>query len=464
MTSSFILVLTFYLGCLVVLARTTKLKKKNTKNYLLAGKNTSLFLGLLTTAATLFSAFTMIGMPDFFRQHGIGAWIFLALADAMMVYLLVRLGPIMRSKARSTDYQGMAGFMRSCYKSKLAGYVTFVGALIFLIPYISVQIRGVSFFLDAAFPNMLSSWLWSVIILVVILLYSETGGLKAIMYNDALQGLILFVVIWIIGFNCLSHFGSPAKMFEAVNQVESKLLSVPGPKGLFTTQFFIISAVSIMLLPYTQPQISTRIVIMKNVRALKRMAIGLGSFALLVILPTLFMGMYGAVNYPEMDVQGFIGQVLLYDQLEVVGALALIGLIAAAVSTSDSQLFALGTELRSIIDIEDDKALKITRIFIVILTILVLIFTLLSSDHLVLLARLSFSGTALMGPLIILGIFGGSRDGYLLAILTGLAQLAFILASLGLAPAAVMGLSMEILLFIGLSITAIVLALKDNST
>ncbi len=450
MITSFIIAGFLYLAVLILLIRITRLKEKTTNNFLLAGGNIGFVLGLFTTAATIFSAFTVVGMPDFFRTHGIGAWIFLAISDAIMVYGLIRIGAAVRRKARGTDYKGMAGLMRLSYGSKLAGFVAFLGALTFLVPYISVQISGISIFLNAAFPNAFPVWVWSTIIVAIMILYSETGGLRAIMYNDTLQGIILFIVIWIIGWTCLNYFGSISDMFETVKGIEDRLLSTPGPKGLFTPQFLIISAIAIAFLPFTQPQISTRVILMKSDSALRRMAVGLGVFAMLVILPTMFMGMYGAVRYPDYSTQEFVGRVLLYDQASGIAALGLIGLIAAAISTSDSQIFALGSELRSLLEIEDQKALRITRIFIVFVGILALVFSIVSSEHLVLLARTSFAGTALMGPMILLGIFHRKKPSNLLPITTILALFTFLAAKSGALISRIGGLDIELVLFIAL--------------
>ena len=147
MLIKFIIASVVYLGILIFLVRRTRLKEKTTSNYLLGGGNIGFVIGLFTTAATLFSAFTVVGMPDFFRTHGVGAWIFLAVSDTMMVYALLRVGEILRRKARKLDFKGMSGLMATTYETKLAGYVAFGGAVIFLIPYIAVQISGISIFL-----------------------------------------------------------------------------------------------------------------------------------------------------------------------------------------------------------------------------------------------------------------------------------------------------------------------------
>lgn len=455
MLTKFIFAGLAYLIVLVFIVRKTRIKEKTTSNYMLAGGNIGFVIGLFTTAATLFSAFTVIGMPDFFRTHGIGAWIFLAVSDAMMVYVLIRLGNYVRKKARKVDFKGMSGLMVNSYDSKWAGYIVFGGAVIFLIPYISVQISGVSMFLNIAFPNIIPIWSWSLIIVVIMIVYSETGGLRAIMYNDTMQGILLFVMVWIIAWNCIDYFGSVSSMFEKVKVVKKELLSVPGPKGLFGTQFLIVSAIAIILLPFTQPQISTRVVIMKSSSALRKMAVGLGVVVILVILPSVFMGMYGAIRYPEATTQEFIGHVLLYDQSTNIAALALIGLIAAAISTSDSQIFALGGELRSLITLDDKKALVITRLFIVFFGVLALIFSILSSEHLALLALTSFAGTAMMGPMILVGILASRKPSILMPIVTVVSLIVFVLAKLGILSTQHWGLKIELILFIGLSLAVV---------
>ncbi|MEO9893209.1 sodium:solute symporter family protein [Aurantibacter sp.] len=456
MLTKFIIAGTVYLAILIFLVRITRVKEKTTSNYLLGGGNVGFVIGLFTTAATLFSAFTVIGMPDFFRTHGVGAWIFLAVSDAMMVYGLIRVGELLRRKARKLEFKGMSGLMATTYKTKLAGYVAFGGAVVFLIPYIAVQISGISIFLNAAFPDAIPVWGWSVMIVAIMILYSETGGLRAIMYNDTLQGILLFIMIWIVGYNCINHFGSIESMFKKVETINEELLSVPGPKGLFTPQFLLISAIAIICLPFTQPQISTRVVIMKSSSALRKMAIGLGVVAILIILPTLFMGMYGAVLYPDASTQDFIGHVLLHDQASSVAALGLVGLIAAAISTSDSQIFALGSELRSLLSIDDKKAVSLTRLFIFIFGILALIFSIVSTEHLVLLARTSFTGTAMMAPMILVGILSAKKLSKLMPIATLIALLVFILAKLGVLPVKIGALQIELVLFIFLAIAVVV--------
>lgn len=444
-----------YAGALIYLSiRASKTAKEGSTGYFFAGGSLGAVIGLFTFAATLFSTFTLLGMPDFFRTHGVGAWIFLAVADAGMVFGIIWIGRKLKAKGTATGKFSMSALMMESYGSPLAGYVTFAGAALFLLPYVSIQIRGVSTFLEGAFPGALPLWGWALAMVVVMLLYSETGGLKAIIYNDTLQGILLMIAIWVIGANLLGKMGGWNEMFARVSESNQALLSTPGPKGLFSMQFLLASMVAIILIPYTQPQVSTRILIMKDDRALHRMAIGVGVFAILVILPTLFVGMYGALNYPDLSPPEFINKALIADQPAFLAALVLIGLIAAAISTADSQIFALGSEMMSVMKGEEAQLLKITKIGLIIFAGLAFVFSIFSSDQLVLLARTSFAGTAMMAPMIFLGLFSKTKPPSFIPIVTLIGLLIFVLSSFGFIAGNVGALRMDLLILITLTIIA----------
>ena len=444
-----------YLSLLIFLSIQSRRRVKSSRDYIFAGSNVGAVLGFLTFAATMFSTFTLMGMPDFFRIHGVGAWIFLAVSDGAVVFFIVWFGVHLRKKAAEKDFNGIASLLQSCYKNKLAGYVYFTGAFIFLIPYVAIQIRGVSIFLEATFPESLPVWGWASLIVVFMLIYSEIGGLKAIMYADSFQGLILLTVIWIIAINCIKYFGGLGNMFAEVEQMNVGLLSVPGPKGLFNFQFLLASLLVILMLPVTQPQLSTRIVIMKDLRATHKMAIGVGIFANLIIFPTLILGFYGAVKYPGDSTADFIAKVLLFDQPGFVAAAAIIGLIAAALSTSDSQIFALGTEFRSLISGRDRIVMLRTRIAIIFFGIAALVFSILSSDELVLLARVSFAGTALMAPMILTAVFSKKRTGIIIPLTTLICLVIFITSLIGWIPEELWNIRMDLFLLVFLGLFSI---------
>ena len=78
-------------------------RNRSAEEFMLAGKSIGPILGFLTFSAALFSAFTFMGMPDFFRNHGIGAWTFLAFSDGVMVFFILWFGYHLRKFLRDVN-------------------------------------------------------------------------------------------------------------------------------------------------------------------------------------------------------------------------------------------------------------------------------------------------------------------------------------------------------------------------
>jgi len=430
-------------------------RTRDAQDYILAGSNIGVALGFLTFSATLFSTFTLLGMPDFFRTHGVGAWIFLAVSDGAMAFLIVWFGFRLRRRAAQRGFRGVAGLLADVYGSRWAGVIYFGAIFIFLTPYVAIQIRGIGIFMSGTFPGLLPLWAWASLVVIALVIYSEIGGLRAIIYSDAMQGLLLLLVTWIIAFACIDSMGGVRAMFDEVRVVNEALLSVPGPQNLFTLQFLIASFLAIMLLPVTQPQLTTRIVIMRDMNGMKMMAVALAIFAMLVILPTAAIGMYGAVNHANVPAAEFLAQTLVLERATVLGAAVAIGLMAAAMSTADSQIFALGSELRSLLTGSESSMLLRTKAAILIFALSALLFSIVSSDQLVLLARVSFAGTSLLAPVIGAGILLQRPPP--LAIVgpaTCSALLLFILSLVGVVPGEPWGVRMDLLLLVGMTAIA----------
>lgn len=443
---------TLYLVGLALIALRSWQQTGGADDYILAGSNVGVILGLLTYSATLFSTFTLMGMPDFFRNHGVGAWIFLAVSDGAQVFLIVWFGYHLRTRARELGFRGTAGLLSALYDNRWAGYVFFAGVFVFLTPYVAIQIRGLAIFLEAVFPGALPAWIWSTLIVVAMLVYSEVGGLRAIIYSDALQGLTLLAVIWIVGTGCVHHFGGVGAMFETVRETNEALLSTPGPQGLFTPQFLLASFLGVLLLPVTQPHLTTRLIVMRSTDKMNRMAVSIGGFALLILLPVVAIGMYGRVEYADATTREFLANVLLFEQPGFVAAAAIVGLLTAAMSTADAQIFALGTELRSLLSGEEDLVLRQTKMAIIVFGLAALGFSIVSSDQLVLLARVSFNGTALLAPLVLAGVLCeyAPRREVIFAPVLGLAL--FLASLVGVIPDTLGPVRLDLLLLVVISL------------
>ena len=450
----------FGLMYILILSYTSYLAKKE-KNlepemFALGGGNLNVFLGVLTYSATLFSTFTLMGMPNFFRTHGVGAWIFLGVTDVAMAFLVILFGLRIHKVFKERGHYSMGTFLKESYKSKYASYIFLFGIFTFLVPYAAIQIKGISSFLEVSAPIKLSEFYWSVVMLAAILTYSSVGGFKAIVYSDAIQGLILLVVVWLISFSCIEAAGGIENIFRTVEQSNKELLSIPGPKGLLNFQFLLSAFLSIIIMPVTQPQLTTRLIAMSSEKKLKMMAPSVAFFVIAVILPATFLGMYGAIKYADVSAQEFWKGILITDQSNAIAALTIVGLIAAAMSTTDSQLFALGNEA-SILLQKDEKVRQKTKGLIFLFAVASLLFSIFSDTGLVQLARLSFAGTAILAPMILLAIFSPRNIelGFFMPIISFISLILFMLCSFIFKIQMIAGIRVELILYSILTISAI---------
>jgi len=421
-------------------------------SFVLGGSNLNVFLGVLTYGATLFSTFTLMGMPNFFRVHGVGAWIFLGVTDVAMAYVVLVFGLKLRQRFKNKGYLNVSSFIKDQYTAKWTPTVYLLGIFLFLIPYTAVQLKGIGEFLEASIPGHFPMWGWASIMLVIILIYSSIGGFKAIVYSDAIQGILLLFTSWIIGYLCLKEFSSLENLFFALEKSQPKLLSVPGPNNLFTFQFLISSYLAIILMPMSQPQLTTRLLAMADDKKLRQMAASLAFFSIIIIFPAIFIGLAGALKYGEVAAPIFWAKTLITDRPELLGAFSVIGLLAAAMSTADSQLFALGNETHILFKNDPKKIKTHTKFIIAIFALLSLLFAVYAKGDLVPLARLSFAGTSLLAPMVFLPVWQHRKQhGPLLPLMTLMALLLFLSAYiLKIIPSTVFHLRLDLALLLAL--------------
>ncbi|WP_462137622.1 sodium:solute symporter family protein [Candidatus Mycalebacterium sp.] len=446
----FIAVALVYLAVLITLAFVGNRKNKGEeKEFFLAGGNLGTIIGFLTFFATLYSTFILIGMPNFFRVHGVGTWIFLGVTDMALAVFTLWLCFKLKDRIASKDFRSMSDLIRDSFGGYgVAVYV--MGLVIFLIPYIAVQIKGASGLLSAVVPYSIPQWVWALIILALMFSYSSIGGLRGIMYCDALQGIMLFSVIWIMAAIVLSKFGGISALFQAVVETDERLLSVPGPKGLLSTQWLLAGFISIVLLPVSQPQLTSRLSILKGINERRKVPVLHASFTFLLLIAGLIIGLYGAVAITADTGPEFIGKLIL-EQNAVIGAIALIGILAAAMSTSDSQFFALGSEINNALGRISEK-LKISAVVFVKFIILIFcavafVVAMKSSQGIISLAISGFMGTALMAPMVLAStLIKGRKLHPVIPLITAASLVFFLLSLFGVTPKIVWEIRTDLLL------------------
>ena len=148
------LLLLAYLIALVYALRLSQLAEvgpASEHSYRFADSNIGSVLGVLTFSATLFSTFTLLGLPEFFRNHGVGAWIFLGVTDMAMAFLALWFGLKVREKISIQEFESVSEMLAKTYHADWVRFIYWAGIFVFLLPYVAIKSKGFLAFCQSLF-------------------------------------------------------------------------------------------------------------------------------------------------------------------------------------------------------------------------------------------------------------------------------------------------------------------------
>lgn len=160
----------------------------------------NVYLLILTTFSSVFSGYTVIGVPTEARAMGFFAvrWVgaIICIAIAMSLYF-----PRMRRLAKVRGYQSPNDFLADRYRSKV---ITVLGSLCTCLPqlfYLTVQLVSFAGLLNGltagAVPNLFGMVLFAAIVLTL----ERIGGMNSVVLSDSVQAVLMvvgFVLIYIV--------------------------------------------------------------------------------------------------------------------------------------------------------------------------------------------------------------------------------------------------------------------------
>lgn len=347
-------------------------------DYYLAGRSQGWVVTSLTIMATFFSSFALLGAPGMVYRDGIVFSLFslnVPLAGAAIYFL----GAKIRQIGRDNGYVTPADMIAAHYGSPLALrlLVALVG-LLYAVPYVVIQIQAGGILSAQLFPGRDAFETGAVLLAIITMLYIMVGGMRSVAWTDVVQGGLLVGGMLLAGICAIAVLGGIGPFFAAVAELPPKSLSVPGTTGRWTPEMLFTASVFASLGSMIQPAQWMRFYAAKSNAVLRRSAL---IFAVVLTLCFFFgvmlVGLGGQVLYPLVDANGFYhmneaGALLpnpavgltpgSFDQILVVvlknhlpellgsfgvvlAALILVAIMAAAMSTADSNLHALSALL-----------------------------------------------------------------------------------------------------------------------
>ena len=355
--------------------------KSSEEDFYLAGRGQGVLVTALTIMATMFSSAAMLGIPGLIYKDGL-PFVFFALNLPLSGAAVYVIGSRVWRLGQKRGYMTPADLIADYYggSSLLRCLVALTGAL-YVIPYIVMQIKAGGYLAQRMFPDAEAITLLGknfaifevgvMALSVLTMLYVLIGGMRSVAWTDVVQGLLLLSGMIIAGLATVTALGGPKSFFQEVSTLPPEALSIPGPSGAWSPWKLMTICMFASLATMIQPGQWIRYYAAKSAETLKRSAL---IFAILLpccfLFGVMLVALGARVIYPPVIESGVMlphpgigtqsdefDQVviaLLQEHIPlllgpavgvVIVSLILVAIMAASMSTADSNLHALSAVL-----------------------------------------------------------------------------------------------------------------------
>lgn len=338
---------------------------KSTKDYLLGGREIHPMIMALSYGSTFISTAAIVGFGGISAVYGMGLiWLtFLNIFIGIFIAFIF-FGKRTRRMGHNLDAHTFPEFLGLRFKSKSIQMTS--GILIFLsMPvYAAVVLIGGARFLQDIFEMEFSTAL--VFFTIVVAAYVITGGLKGVMYTDALQGgIMFFCLLFLLALTYLKLGGFTSAHQELTNMTAMvpESLKAQGHVGwtsfpkfnspwwwVLTTNLILGVGIGVL----AQPQLVVRFMTVKSNRELNRAILAGGIF---IFVATGFVYTAGALSNVyfhresgQLAIAAAGGNVDLIIPKFINSAMPpwliytfMVALLSAAMSTLSSQFHTMGS-------------------------------------------------------------------------------------------------------------------------
>jgi SSS family solute:Na+ symporter len=269
------------------------------EDYYLAGRGQGWMLSSLTIMATFFSSAAMLGAPGMVYKEGVVFALF-ALNVPLSGAMIYVLGNRIRELGRTYGHVTPADLICSHYGSPVAlrCLVALIGFL-YAVPYVVIQIQAGGIISSQLFGGEHAFEIGACLLSLVTMLYIMIGGMRSVAWTDALQGTLLMAGMLLAGAAAVAALGGPSAFFEKVAELPRTSLTVPGTTGSFTPEKLFTLCIFGALGSMIQPAQWMRFYAAKSAKALRRSAVifALGLTACF-LFGVMLVGLGGQVLYP----------------------------------------------------------------------------------------------------------------------------------------------------------------------
>jgi Na+/proline symporter len=309
-------------------------KYQGLNNYLTANRNIGLFSLTTSLTASALGAWILFGPAAASTWGGIGAIIGYSLGTAFPMVFLIYLGKKIRKEFPKGS--SLIEFMRKKFGKSLFKLILLM-TIFYMFIFLCAEVTAVAVLINYISGTEL--WITALIVLLSTLAYTLYGGLRASIFTDNIQMVVIGILLS-ISFVYINFFTGSEFSFEIVKEKNPQLLSPSYIPSYTAGLTFFIAVAATNLFHQGNWQ---RVYAAKNFETLRKSLI----ISFFIIVPIVFfMGYTGMVAFsidpttrPDL---GFF-TLLLKEQTELLSLFVIILGLALTISTVDTLVNAISS-------------------------------------------------------------------------------------------------------------------------
>tara|TARA_B100001741_G_scaffold279492_1_gene252133 strand:- start:1342 stop:2772 length:1431 start_codon:yes stop_codon:yes gene_type:complete len=323
-------------------------KYKGINNYLVANRSIGTFSLTTSLVASALGAWILFGPASAATWGGIGAVIGYALGTAFPLFILIYLGEKLRKKY--SKRKTLIEIVRIRFGKKLFKLILFL-SVFYMTIFLIAELTAISILIK--YISGTDLWITALIVIASSLSYTLHGGLRASIFTDNIQFIIIGLLL-LIGFSYLIQFNSNEFNFEYIKLNKPNLLDARYLPNFTAGLTFFIAVAATNLFHQGNWQ---RVYAARDNKVLKKSLV----ISFLIIIPIVFL-------------MGFSGLVAVSSDSEVISDLAFFSLllkeqtlflsiviIILGISLTISSIDTLINAISSLIIVDGNNLLNIKR-------------------------------------------------------------------------------------------------------
>jgi len=412
--------------------------KMDLEQWAVAGRGFGTMLVWLLMAGEVYTTFSFLGASGWaYSRGGPVLYIlgYLSLAYVISFFIL----PQLCDWGREQHLQTESDFFEKRYGSRrLAAFVSII-SVVFLIPYIQLQLTGLGIIVEVASFGAVGRTAATIIGAAIVAAFVFTSGVRATAWVSVLKDVLLLGAAVYIGIAIpYRYFHGIGPMFRAIEQAHPKFLRMPGATGSMGHAWFIstvlLNSVGLYMWPHNFGACFTA----KSGDVVRRNAIYMPLYT--VTLPLIFFAGFAALMVIPGLKDGDLSLLTIVQRTFPAWALGVIGGAGALAAMVPASIFAPTAAAlfaknfyRPLFAprISDASVAKLARVMVGVVMALALYFALHSSRTIVTLLLWGYDGVSQFFPGVVLGLYWKrvTRAGVWSGLAAGIATVAALLLS-----------------------------------